>query len=169
MSCCFLQEKLFYLGPPQVAVLSGDVHLLQHGVSTLCSGDVCFGIVFHGLHAGSLLHHGLQRGSLLWQLERLFRPSLTSVSVPWLSLIFFSLTPHCHAAFIKCSFAEVQPPWLRDTAWAPAANAPVCGRFNRLVLFISMSLELWSFKHADLILFTYFNLGNSSIPQRKLT
>lgn len=113
-----------------------------------CSMDICLGVVFCGLPAGNLLHHGLQRGSLLWQLEHLLL-SFPLLSVSTMALSHFSLTPHCHAAvlcFIKCSFLELQPPWLRDTAWAPAANAPVYVGFNHLGLFISTSLEFIIFK-----------------------
>lgn len=148
ISCCFLQEKLSYLGSPQVAVPSGDVQLFQHGAAwaaawtyalvwsfVVCQQATCFTMGCRGdLCSGS------------WSTSS--SPSLSSVSAPWLSLTF-SLTPHSHAAvlcFIKCSFLELQPPWLRDTAWAPAANAPVYVGFNHLGLFISTSLEFIIFK-----------------------
>lgn len=107
------------------------------GSSMGCSVDICFGVIFHGLQAGDLLHHGLQGGLCSGPWSTSSPPPFTSVLAPWLSH-FFSLTAHCHAAFmsfIKYSFLEVQPPWLRDTAWAPAANAPVYVGFNHGIVF----------------------------------
>lgn len=138
MACSFLQEKISCLSSAQVAVPSDHVRLLQHGV-------------LYGLQCRHLLWCDLSwsagrrpaspwaaRGSLLWPLEHLL-PSSFHLGVGTMALShFFSLTPHCHAAFmsfIKYSFLEVQPPWLRDTAWAPAANAPVYVGFNHGIVF----------------------------------
>lgn len=80
------------------------------GSSMGCSVNICFGVVFHGLQAGSLLHHGQQRGSLLWQLEHLISSfSHLSISAMVLSHFFPSLltaVQHFCALLNTVSLAE---------------------------------------------------------------
>lgn len=132
------------------------------GSSMGCSVDICFGVIFHGLQAGDLLHHGLQGGLCSGPWSTSSPPPFTSVLAPWLSLTFFPslltamqhLCPLLNTVSLRCS---------------PLGWGTQPGHLQPMHLFMWALTTVLSFKRTCHTLFTYFSLGNVSILQRNLT